>query len=187
MKHSDPSTAEFLRLWERWTNVIQRYLSGGKRATRISAEKYRALHDDLMRSCRQLSRTDDKKILFTRVEHIAEPWVSLEAFSHADRPVLKGLLRDSDEIFGLLGRTSRRRIRENQRRFLLTAVVLGTVVAVLYLIYVQGDSSLSLEVRRLFRRMQFAIAKSNFLQAFSVLTLVVVIAGIWLVNSVKKS
>lgn len=180
------SASDCLVLWDRWTAAVDASTGQKKPKWRVSPDKYRVLHRELLQSCRQAATTEQDNHIYARMENIVAPWVSLEAFTHTDRQVLRGLLDQCDEVSRTLGRRPRRR-RTKGHPLLWSAMLLVVVLGIFYLAGYDDYRSISLEARRIFRRFQFSLAGSDFLQAFSVFTVVAIGSGMWLVNSVRKS
>lgn len=185
MEEQSHAKADFLLLWDRWKTVANGYMRGRRSKQKLKPEKYRELHKELLAACRHLANNDQDKIIYQQVGTLVAPWVSLDAFGITNPHVIKNLMKQSEEISVILGQ--RRQIKLIRYAIPISGVLMLFVLGMIYFgNYDEGDS-LTLEFRRLFRRLQFTIAQSDFLKTFSAFAVVSVVVGIWMINSVKKS
>ncbi len=86
--------ADLRDLWSRWTAVIDQFARRRRGRHRLRGQEYQALHGELLRLCRSLAEGADEQArdLYSRLELVAQPWLTLWALQQADREILLDLL-----------------------------------------------------------------------------------------------
>lgn len=181
-KQTEATVERFHQLWDRWTASVSLCSRGRGRRQKISPEKYRRLHAELLHSCRQVAMTKKDNAVYLRAEKLVAPWVTLESFAFSDRENLRSLTKQCEEINQLLGR---------KRRFRISAFI--PIVAGLFVLgflvpaFFTGEPFGWVNMKRLFRQLQFRVASFDPEQTIMVFAAVAVCVSIWMVFQVKSS
>jgi len=88
------------RLWRRWLALLETITSGGN-PSRVNNETYQTIHALLLQACRAAIDSCpvlERRAFYEECLSIAQPWLKLQSFVHADAAMLDSLLRRCREI-----------------------------------------------------------------------------------------
>jgi hypothetical protein len=91
--------------WSCWVDVVELFARERIGRHRVNPEAYRMLHKDLLEQCRSLARSggDGDSAFYSRLEELAQPWISSAVLARAEPEILGDLLsrcRDAQRRLG---------------------------------------------------------------------------------------
>jgi|GEM_PF-5625610 len=171
--------AELLRHWDRWVETTRRVQQ--HRRPRISNRRYRYVHSRLLALCRT---NENHTPVQDSILAIVSPWVTLDAICHAENRILRELLDECDQLNHAI-RSFGFRIAKQTKQL----VPLITFVAIFSVVVIQfneltGIAYVWMAITR--SRFNYAFAQLNPEQTLALLTLLVVVVGVWLTRDTRK-
>jgi hypothetical protein len=176
-------------LWSQWTRLVHDAARGHRRAQRVSATDYHALHGELVAACqKQMDRCKTVRTsIFRRLHALAAPWVNYDTLLHADRHVLAVLEQQCRHAENkLFGRRSRRR----SAGFWLSlagGLITGVLAGLVYYLWLQGGLERALwDWQNRAYRLQLTVSQATPLAKFGLLAILVAAAGAIMLRSVRN-
>jgi hypothetical protein len=89
-----PTGASLRDMWERWTGIVARSVSGPGFARWVKPRQFEQLQTELVRACLAHARVAEgkRREFFESLAELVKPWLSPEALIHADREIRWSLL-----------------------------------------------------------------------------------------------
>lgn len=182
--------AKLSRLWQRWTEIVARLSQNTRRAEKLSTEKYKQLHSDLLQELEAAIGNDEQHhATLQRMRVECRPWVSLEAFSQAEGHILRDVVRRARELHGqLVGHRS----LPGRVRFRTIAALLATITAVgVYFVLsrfsaVVSDTGFQYEMRGFVYRLGYRFSQFAPLEILVAILVIVVIGGVFLLRGARS-
>ena len=170
---------DLLRDWDRWVATMRRIEK--RRSPRISKRRYRNVHHRLLQRCQTKA---DHQVLHDSIFAIAAPWVSLDAISQADRRVLQEILIECDQLNHTI-RSIGFRIAKKTRE-LVPLISFLSMLAVATIQFNQISHTAYIWTALLRRRFTYVLSELNTEQSLAILTVFVVIGGVWLTRQTRS-
>jgi hypothetical protein len=168
------------RCWRRWCAVVE--LFAGRRLGRrgVDAAKYRAVYDELLRTCRVLEQEAGgaDRAFYGHIGRIVQPWMSVEALARADTQILASLVNDCRSAERRLGV---RRAPAWLRRWVVLALVLFAGAAACALVRDVGEP-----VRDVWQRLRAALGSLSDVQKVFLMGLTVAAVSMALVSRIRR-
>lgn len=88
------------RLWRRWLGLLETVVAG-RAPSRVSGDTYQTIYTLLLQACRAAIDScpvPERRAFYEECLSIAQPWLKLQTFAHADVAMLDSLLRRCRQI-----------------------------------------------------------------------------------------
>ena len=170
---------ELLRDWDRWVTTMSRIEK--KRNARISQRRYRRLHRRIVKRCQTKI---GHPVLCEEILRIVAPWVTLDSVSHADRRIIRELLKECDQLNHSL-RSLGCRIGKRMMQLTPLFVLLSLLYAVAWK-FDRLSTSTYMAIAITKRRVSDALSALNTEYTLALITLLVVGGGVWITRDTRN-
>ena len=170
---------ELLRDWNRWVTTMRQIEK--KRHSSISQRRYRRLHRRIVKRCQtSIGHT----VICEEILRIVAPWVTLDSVIHADRRIIRELLKECDQI-----NHSLRSLGCRIGKGMMQLTPLFALVSLLFSVawkFDQLSSSTYMGIAITKRRVSDALSALNTEHTLALITLLVVGGGVWITRDTRN-
>lgn len=189
-RRSRGTGSEALRApWRRWTAIIDLFARRRPARRRVNSRAYRALHQELIATCRSLADAADAELraYYEGLEVLARPWLGPKTLEHADGAILASLLDRCRQVEAELGVRHRFRSRFTWSITPLL-VALALAVSLALLLFVDVDPARALDQARGWSdALWFAVRRSSDMLKLAVVTVLVVLGSVYFSSRTSRN